>query len=482
MLLKSIISFLITILITSPLIAAPLDANGDGLSDPLAVIMGSSEYRWVSIVEDDLYQVAESFGREADIIAPGNYSDDGLMPAIINSNGVWNFADGTDIEFGNDSSLFISGADFDGNGIHDLAYSTNACTDSNSRFNIMLNPLQDQTTHSVRIRGKGNYYKVIFDINNDGSDDICSVNPIFNRKRQRFNGRFNIICKNYLNERVGSFKIGRNFTQPRQIFVNGEPKLLLTRVRTKRNTTNIKLRNTEGRIELNRNLEVSGDIVIGNYTLTESQQIAIVSDNIATVYDPANDSSASIDFPNGTNVSDRNIETFNESDNCFCTTSQIKTNGSCSGSSGGDSDGGDDSNPGGGGTDYYVPNNCSNSPKNISQHDGFKCMGSSTRGGSIVCLLPYQFTWSPHKMKTDHHNYTFACNRDDESFDTVNLILNNGSTISLNYAGCHNYVATQDGPIGRQHFRNESVKWSSVDNSVVRIEMIKNGSKTCLSF
>lgn len=132
--------------------------------------------------------------------------------------------------------------------------------------------------------------------------------------------------------------------------------------------------------------------------------------------------------------------------------------------------------------DLFIPNNCSNPPKNISSNDGFKCMASATRNGTVVCLLPYQFTWKPWKQVTDHHNNTFTCNKSEEHFDKVFLIMKSGRQINLVYAGCHNYVATSDGWIGRQHFRNEDIKWGKIKRNVKQIVMIKNKIRTCLKF
>lgn len=131
--------------------------------------------------------------------------------------------------------------------------------------------------------------------------------------------------------------------------------------------------------------------------------------------------------------------------------------------------------------DFYIPINCSNPPKHISSNDGFKCMSSATRGGSVVCLLPWQFTWKPWKQVTDHHNHTFACNKNDDHFDELLLKQNNGKIIKLVYAGCHNYVATSNGWIGRQHWRS-TVLWKQIKNRVERIVMIKGNKRTCLKF
>lgn len=132
--------------------------------------------------------------------------------------------------------------------------------------------------------------------------------------------------------------------------------------------------------------------------------------------------------------------------------------------------------------DLFLPDNCKNPPKHISAGDGFKCMASNTRGGTIVCLLPYQFTWKPWKDWTDHHGVTMKCNANDEHFDKVELKIKGMGKIELDWDKCQNWVATAEGKIGRQHFRHKSIKWDDVKNKAQRLIMSKNGKKTCLKF
>lgn len=127
----------------------------------------------------------------------------------------------------------------------------------------------------------------------------------------------------------------------------------------------------------------------------------------------------------------------------------------------------------------YLPDNCSNPPKHLTANDGFKCMASSTRGGSIVCLLPYQFTWSPHKDWTDHHGVTMKCNKNDEHFDSVSLVLKSDKEIPLIWDKCQNWVGTADGKIGRQHWRAQE-KWEKVKSKAQKIIMRKQSARTCM--
>lgn len=133
-------------------------------------------------------------------------------------------------------------------------------------------------------------------------------------------------------------------------------------------------------------------------------------------------------------------------------------------------------------TNFYTEDNCGNPPKEMNVNNNAKCQGSATRGGTIVCIIPYRFTWPPYKNFIDHHGVTMKCNLNDDHFTKVQLVLKNGTRITLDWDKCQNYVATNNGFIGRQHFRNEQFLWDNVKKKVELIEMKVNGQKTCLKF
>jgi len=138
--------------------------------------------------------------------------------------------------------------------------------------------------------------------------------------------------------------------------------------------------------------------------------------------------------------------------------------------------------PSGTSTAFFIPDNCDNPPTQISSNDGFQCIASRTRNDSIVCLLPFQFTWSPLVTFRDDAGFTFGCNANDDFFDEVRIFLTSGEEIRLVESGCFNFVATADGPIGRQHWRNEGVQFSSVESRLDLMVMTRNGQDTCLRF
>lgn len=122
----------------------------------------------------------------------------------------------------------------------------------------------------------------------------------------------------------------------------------------------------------------------------------------------------------------------------------------------------------------FIPDNCNNPPRQISSTSGFKCKGSETRGGAIVCLLPWEFTWEPYVVESDGHLSS------SRKFNSVYLVRHNGSFIDLDWSGYANPVYLPQGKVNRQHWRNSSAKWDSVKSDIVRIEMIRDSKRTCL--
>ena len=127
-------------------------------------------------------------------------------------------------------------------------------------------------------------------------------------------------------------------------------------------------------------------------------------------------------------------------------------------------------------TELFIPDNCGNPPKTISSTSGFLCKGSETRGDTIVCLLPWEFTWQPYIPAAEGHLSS------SRKFNNVHIFLKNGNIIDLTWAGYANPVFLQRGKVNRQHWRDESRKWDSIKNRVDYIEMIRGNKRTCLKF
>ncbi len=450
--------------------AAPFDYDGDSYSDPSTVEVGDT-LNWLSKIDNKDTIIERSFGIPGQHLVPGRYKDDETMPAILDSEGTWKMSDDSSVSFGEEDSLYFGGADFNGDSLTDYAYSTQVCRKKKAKLHVRLNGESTSTSFN---NGGGAYYKFFYDADNDGRDDFCTLKPI--RRKKTLTPRFRAICKSALTGGgVKRFTLGRVNGQPHPLKVTGSPDLLVV-PQSRKTKTNLRFYNQNGTLQRKTSISQSGTLVIGNFISTASEQAAVVTDQQrGYVYDPLQDATATMDFPDGVPYDEINIVHFEDNEDCFCTSKMIQRDGQCSVSLSEPKNG---SEP----TKIIIPDNCSNPPKNLSSNDGFKCIASATRGGSVVCLLPYQFTWKPHSSVTDHHNNTFACNKNDTHFDDVQLVLKSGERINLSYSGCHNYVATVDGPIGRQHFRNENYTWQSIRNKVVRIEMSKGSQTSCLSF
>ncbi len=462
-----------------PLIAnlaysAPIDYNNDSFSDPSAVTV-ESKLKWLSIIDNQNETVIDSFGKAGQHLVPGKYNSRKTQPATVDSSGVWRISDESSINFGDSDSVFIAGADFDGDDRTDLAYSSNACLNVKSNFSILTNPLGENPIYREFSSIRGSYFKTYLDSNNDNIDELCSLIPV--RIARQFTNKFKIRCTNIItSSKSVSFNLGQVFNAPIRVKVKNQADLLMIYTQTA-SKTRIRLLNTRGQTISKAVIEANGTIVVGNFTSQDSEQIAVVKDGVGKVFDILTQTTTDLAFPDGIPYDQVNIINFQDNQDCFCTSRTINQNGNCKGST---------KNPQVPPVEevkeYYIPDNCSNPPEYITPNDGFKCIASATRNGSIVCILPYQFTWEPRRNITDHHGYTFGCNKNDEHFDKVELVLKTGERIPLAFAYCANYVATADGPIGRQHFRNENYQWNSVANRVVTLEMVKGNKKTCLKF
>ena len=195
--------------------ATPNDYNADGTSDPSVVQIIDSDLHWLSLINNATAIIKSTFGTNGNHLAPGNYSGEGLEPAYISSDGIWHLLNNgveDSFLFGSDDTHFIAGADFDGDGIDDIAYSTNACKKSKSEFIIRFDPLNSQSSNDLG-SGRGFYFKTFMDANGDGRDDICYARPI--KKDGIFQTTFTMRCKDATTRnRIARFKLGHCMKLP----------------------------------------------------------------------------------------------------------------------------------------------------------------------------------------------------------------------------------------------------------------------------
>ena len=311
--------------------AAPTDFNGDGQSDPSSV-SNSTILKWSSKILNNLETIDSDFGRLGHHLASGNYKNSKTIPATIRNTGNWVINDAdqtTTISFGAEDALYIAGGNFNGNGLNDLAYSTNYCSKKSSTAEILLNPLTTSSRTSIP-NGRGNHFKTFGDVNGDGRDEICNALPI--KINGKITPKFRMICRDAITARkFRAIRLGQVNNTPLPVKRLGKSDLFLVYNKT-RTTTNIRLINAKGRVLRKSKIPSTGVVLVGNYLpSTTTQQVAIVKDGVGTLYNIDTRGFSTVSFPEGIVFDDININSFveDERNTCICKSSQIRKNGSC---------------------------------------------------------------------------------------------------------------------------------------------------------
>ena len=332
---KIIISVLFCSLISINSYAQPAatDFNSDGSSDLSAVIEAGNNLTWSSIINGDLEIIATGFGEKGDLVASANYNSASSMPAVIKKNGNWRVLDGDNVrtfKHGNSKTTFIAGADFDGDGYSDAAYATNACTAKSSTLKVLANPLSNsETIYSVK-GGKGNFFKTFADINGDNRDDYCFAQPKTVKKVLK--PIFELICKDVLSgQTLKKINIGRISSVPQRVRNNSGADSIAV-INFLKNKTSFRVYDSNGNQTDSFEFSSAGTIVIGNYTniIGQTEQIVLINNNIATIYNLDSNSTSTTIAPNGSIFDDINISTFiKNAKNCGCKSRDIVDFGSC---------------------------------------------------------------------------------------------------------------------------------------------------------
>lgn len=323
---------LILLLCSSSIHAAPTDFNGDGISDP-SIVTNSANLNWESIINNIPTSVETNFGQLGQHLCNANYSGTTTQACTIRENGNWVVrveGSGEVVTYGEDDATYISGGDYNGNGFADFAYSTKACSRKRSHFKVLLDPLGSAVEKTFKA-GKGNHFKTFADVNGDGKDDLCYAYPRVIRKV--LTNKYRMKCKDVTTgSLVKSFNVGRLYNIPLRIKVPNNPDYILNH-NNRRSRTRIKVFNVNGKIIASHAFETKGDLVVGNYTNSDTgiEQIAMVNGTAGTVFDIASKTTGSKSFPQGIVIDDININSFTDDTNgtCYCTAKHIAKNGKC---------------------------------------------------------------------------------------------------------------------------------------------------------
>ncbi len=327
--------FLVLVLLTpSLLLGIPFDFDSNGLSDPSSTKVNSTnQLKWSTKINAVEIPLSLAFGSLVDHVAAANYFDQETNLATIDYSGRWNIfklvgQTGTFIH-GATNALYLSGADFDGDGLADAAYSNNVCEQKPSKTFFKLNPLGASPIEISFPTGKGFFYKTYLDTNNDGRDEFCIANPI--KSKSTMNGRFQLICYDVLSkQKVLGINLKKLYEAPRPLRNRSGADYILT-YRNLSNSTLIRVIDVTGKTIKNIKIELSGKIILGQFQEGSVEQIAVVDTNDrARIYNLETNKIRNLSFPSGAPFDHTNINYFTSASNnynCFCNTTVIQANG-----------------------------------------------------------------------------------------------------------------------------------------------------------
>jgi hypothetical protein len=327
----SVFSFLF--LLPLSLYSAPTDFNNDGVSDISAVTIGD-KLKWESQISGIKETIVSEFGVPGDQLVPGRYVSGATQPAVLKDTYSWRVyteAGVKTFKHGEDNALFLAGADFDGDGITDAAYTTEFCSRKVSTAKIITNPLGTAPKSYSRTLGRGNSFKTFADVNNDGKDDICYTKAAtVNGKIQ---SKFNLACYDVISgTKIDQFAIGYVFRTPHRLKTATGADHIVT-LNPSSSKTIVNIFNTNGKKLKRFTFKGKGIILIGNFTksTTETEQIAYAIGKNAKVYDLTSDTFTDVTAPEGIHFDDINIVDFKDDpgNNCQCSSKHIQLYGRC---------------------------------------------------------------------------------------------------------------------------------------------------------
>ena len=296
------------------------DFDQDNIDDPLTYDESSLTWR-ANLSGSGTQLVVPAFGTPGGHLAPANYlgANNPTMLGFVNDNFFWNIRipDGTtdsSLNFGRSDASYISGYDFNGDGLDDTVKVINRCSRlrqrcsrNDARFNILYNNVNGNDVFAnlqplvSGFFGKGLSPIFIIDANNDGKHDVCYARNLRRDKR-----KFRVFCEDVATqERTGRFQIGRLHNIPLSININNQDQVVLWRTRNRRSDTKIRLVDVNG----NRKTFVipsDGKVVVGDWLGTGSEQVGVSTGGFLTIYNTLDGQITTIPVPAGESLDCKN--------------------------------------------------------------------------------------------------------------------------------------------------------------------------------
>lgn len=303
---SAITSVVLTVISSTQVLAAPLDFDGDGLSDLTSYSTSGKQMVWKARLSST-QEVRElgTFGAVDDLPAPGNWIAGGSQVAVISleKNAViWSVQRDGNVEsktFGNKGDLVLAGGDYNGNGILDAAVVR--LKDGKAVWQLWLDLFNDPSTQPLTLNFGVPGDRAFFAKVDDQQQDWIGVVRAGSGRRSQARMR------NVLSGQVKTYNrlpaFASTGTRPRPFPVTQHLSSdLLAFHTTKGSDTVIRVYTLQGTEVDSLSASGSNEAFIGDLTSTPGYELAYTSSEGVDIYNPAQGEGTQADGLGGTIV------------------------------------------------------------------------------------------------------------------------------------------------------------------------------------
>lgn len=305
-----------------PILGIMLSVSGSLVAEPLAVISinNNNTLKWKLVTPSvgTPVVVTNSFGEVGDHIIFGNLTSDsaeqlGTIEESNNGSATWKVINQsgqqvTSLTFGDNTDIFVAGADVDNNGIIDPIIIQHS--GSNLTWRSKVNGFAGGTTELSRNLGKSSAKGQLFYANLYGDGDWVGVVTKVKGTNQRKLQLRNLVTGQV--RKVKIKKVGQKGEQP--IPVEGpDGKDILAFARGNSFITKVVFVNSSGQKVATHSFDADGTFLKGDFDPAQSgEEFAVQDDNRILTFNPFSKVASSFSTPSGILVDRVNINDFEE--------------------------------------------------------------------------------------------------------------------------------------------------------------------------
>ncbi len=301
--------------LTTPVCAAPLDFDNDGLTDRVAVtIDDNSSFSWEAVGEiaaSDLGQV----GEDEDSAIPGRWlANDESVVGFVRKVGFglsWNILNGSALQsvtFGSSNGVFLSGGDYNGDGIIDAAVVTKNGSSREWNISSDLFTAETPTTTTIQL---GRAKDIPLFLNVSGLSDSIAV--LHTPPGGSLLIRALDITTNVVRRMRRIPRTMRKFGRPLPL-AKADGTDVLAFIRKGTGITIVNVIALNGRRIKRIEFPEAVDVVVGNFLAAEGEEVGFVGTTKFEAINPFTSESSEFDPVSGVAAGEININQFTVED------------------------------------------------------------------------------------------------------------------------------------------------------------------------